>query len=203
MSDSWIFLFGVSSIESLNTRYPILDTQSLVGSMETSSILTRGGMAATSTATAATSSGWSIFTRASCGGGVGRRAHGRPLRLRRGAEPLARGLPHLRAGLGGARSADGRDDRDPARPHARRLLRIPRQALRPPGGEDLPGSQPADSDPDRRPRRARAAPRGPHRRRLDARGRRRRGWASSATRTSACFAAAQPGSPPRRRSANS
>ena len=42
--------------------------------------------------------------------------------------------------VGGARPAHGRDDRDPARAHEGRLLRVPRQALRPAGREDLPGA---------------------------------------------------------------
>ena len=63
-------------------------------------------------------------------GGVGRRAHRQPLRLRRRPLALARGLPALRTALAGARRAHGRDDRDHPRPHAGRLLRVPRPALR-------------------------------------------------------------------------
>ena len=108
-------------------------------------------------------------------GHLGGRAHEQPARPRRRPLALARRLPRDERALGRARQAHGRDDRDPARAHARRVLRVPRRALRPRAREALPGADAADPDPDRRPRGRGAAARGPRRRRLDARGRRQGG----------------------------
>ena len=64
---------------------------------------------------------------------------------------------------------DGRVDRDPARAHGRRVLRVPRQDLRPAVDQDRAGAGRADPDPDRRPCGRGAAACRPGRRRLDAR----------------------------------
>ena len=90
---------------------------------------------------------------------------------RRGHQPVAGGLRADGCPIRQARQADGRVHRDRPGPDHRRLLRVPRRVLRHSQDEDDPGSDPADPDSGRRPRRCRAAARGAPGR-LDARRRR-------------------------------
>ena len=109
----------------------------------------------------------------------------RPARPRHRSQPVAGRLRGARRGLGQPGAADGRVDRHPARPGGRRLLRVPRQGLRPAAGQDRPGAARPDSRSHRRSFGRRAPPRRPAGRRLAT----RRGRPGRPARP------AQPGSP--------
>ena len=71
-------------------------------------------------------------------------------------------------------TAHGRGDRHHARPHGRRLLRVPRRDVRRPVHKDVPDAEPSRADPDRRAPRGRPPAGRPRRGRLVARRRRPR-----------------------------
>ena len=116
---------------------------------------------------------------------------GNRLLLGVGHEPVAGGLRDLRRALGEAGHAHGRGDRHHARPHGRRLLRVPRRGVRRPVHKDVSDAEPSRADPHRRAPRGRPPAGRPRRRRLVAWRRRpgrppgppRRAWPSCAGST--------------------